>query len=113
MSRNNTPDIFVKQSEIKHNNIKPQQSLLKTDVLSSIPENYVTKPDTELSKTMIEWRWRFFKLPNKSNEVVEISYKAPNQNKKYVNNKGEWVESSDINIFDAFITSEYYCYSKV
>lgn len=103
-------DIFVKQSEIKQTQ---DTVLLKDEILESIPKNYLKNPDSKLACAMIEWRWRFFKLPNKTNEVVEISYKCPSENRKYINNKGSWVERNVDNSFDKFVTAAFYCYSEI
>lgn len=113
----NDIDIFVKKKEKSdEKNESPTKStniILKKDILKSIPENYLSKPDKELEKYMTETRWRFFKIPGYKNEVVEMSYKHPKEKRKYINNKGDWVESSLDNSFDLFLISEYYVYDKV
>ncbi len=110
-------DIFIKQSEIKksepHQNYENQHiNLSKKEILNSIPSNHLKGPDDVLAKNMIEWRWRFFKFPDKNNEVVEISYKFPDESRKFINNKGEWVEREISKDFDIFMVSEYYSYTE-
>ena len=115
MSTNTQNDsIFIKQSEIKtkdKNMNNTYSSLSKKEIIGSIPTDYLKKQYTNLSKTHAEWRWRFFKFPNKSNEVVEISYKPPNEKRKYISKDGEWVERDIGNEFDTFVISEYYHYT--
>ena len=100
-------DIFVRQDEIPQNNGK----LSKKDIMSSIPKDSVTKCDLELSKSQTEWRWRIFKFPNKKNEVIEISYKKPNEDRMYINKSGEWVPANVDDFFYKFMIKEYYSYS--
>jgi len=101
-------NIFVKQSEIV-----PEINILsKKEILDSIPINYQTTKNTILETTHIEWRWRFFKFPNKKNETVEISYKSPNKKRKYIDKTGEWVERDISNDIDNFVISEYYHYTN-
>lgn len=101
-------NIFVKQSEIKKNNV-----LSKKEIINSIPQPVFKNRDQNLSKINIEWRWRFFKIPNKKNEVVEISYKHPDQKRKYINQLGEWVEKEISSEFDQFVIDEYYHYNNI
>lgn len=120
MSENTYNSIFIKQSEIKTNQrLTTDQTnetcspLSKKEIMESIPENCLKVQNVDLSKTNAEWRWRFFKFPNKKNEVIEMSYKQPNKNRKYINKDGEWVEREIGDEFDKFVISEYYHYTPI
>ncbi len=117
MSTNTKNDsIFIKQSEIKTNSTHNElldSSLSKKEIIESIPVNYLKNQNEDLAKINAEWRWRFFKFPNKNNEVVEISFKPPNENRKYINKNGEWVERDISKDFDKFMISEYYHYTNI
>lgn len=109
--------IFVKQTEIKknnngNNNNNNDNVLSKNEIIKSIPKPFFQKEDSILSQINIEWRWRFFKIPNKKNEVVEISYKHPNKKRKYINSSGEWVERDIGKEFDQYIVEEFYHYNN-
>lgn len=110
-----TSSIFVKYNEKSISNNEDTNSttiLSKKDVIESIPENYKKTQDKNLCEVMTEWRWRFFKIPKKENELVEISYKCPNEPRKYINNKGDWVENHLDESYDKYVTSEYYAYNS-
>lgn len=113
-------DIFIKQSEIKSEMKSEMKSeivtnviLSKKEIIDSLPKNCTREQNPEIAKTHIEWKWRFFKFPNKNNEVIEISYKFPNENRKYINKMGKWVDCDIGNEFDEFVISEYYHYTKL
>lgn len=111
----NPTDIFIKQpinQPIKQANIDLENNILsKKEILDSIPIDCSNVSNNNFSQVMTEWRWRFLKIPDKNNEVVEISYKTPNENRKYINNKGDWVERNIGTEFDIFVTDEYYFYT--
>lgn len=100
-----TPNIFVTKSECKKNNIV----LSKFEVMNSIPTDALNKSETESKK--IEWRWRLIKLPHKKNEIIEISYKKPDDQRMFINKSGKWVHREIDDSFNQFITKEYYLYS--
>jgi hypothetical protein len=106
-------DIFVKQSEIQNNsqdNFKLDIIMSKKEILENIPDNYLIVEDKEQQKSKTEWRWRFIKLPNKEKEFVEISYREPNNTRKYINKNGEWINYDVSNIYDVYVVEEFYCY---
>lgn len=106
-------DIFVKRNEIEEKSHSDSNSgLSKKTVLESIPKDAFKNKNNELAENNTEWRWRIFKFPNKNNEVVEISFKKPNENRIYINNNGEWVSDNVDSIFDKFVIDEYYSYSN-
>lgn len=110
---NSSSSIFLKRTELDESGEKIDSiPLTKCDVISSIPKNFVKKEDTELSKNNTEWRWRIFKFPNKKNEVVEISFKKPNEKRMYINRTGEWVNRDINSEFNKFVVDEYYVYSN-
>ena len=68
---NSTPNIFMTRSESEK--CEKNIVLSKFEVMQTIPDNALHYPDIEKSKTNAEMRWRIFKLPNKDNEIIEIS----------------------------------------
>mgnify|MGYP000555980452 CR=1 FL=1 len=108
--------IFVNKSDIKseiHTSDELKQTTLsKNEILKSIPNNHFKKADDIMAKTNIEWRWRIFKFPNKTNEVIEISFKKPNEDRKYINKFGEWVVRNISSKYDKYVIDEYYAYSQ-
>lgn len=104
-------NIFVKHTESTENTTNTINILSKQEILNSIPSDCTKIPNTKLDKSNIEWRWRFLKIPNKTNEVVEISYKLPNEKRKYINSVGEWVSRDIGSEFDGFVIMEYYHYT--
>ncbi len=102
--------IFLKRSEVESDKID-SIPLTKSDVIESIPKNFVKSVDKVLEKVSTEWRWRIFKFPNRENEVVEISFKKPNEKRMYINRTGEWVYREINQDFDKFVVDEYYVYS--
>lgn len=106
---NNSSNIF---QTIDPNSMKVEYiKFAKSDVLSSIPKSHVKEEDKILKKTLAEWRWRIYKLPNKQNEVVEISYKKPNETRKYIDKFGNWIEYSMDERYDKYIIDKYFVYS--
>ena len=121
MSTNKTDtNIFVKQNEfskqndfVEKNEMTDNKILSKKEIIDSIPKPNFKKRNEDKSKTNIEWRWRFFNIPNKKNELVEISYKHPEKKRKYINQSGEWVEREISLDFDKYVTNEYYHYTDM
>lgn len=101
-------DIFLKKNDIQkiNKNIK----FSKNDILESIPKESVKKENIESSKIKTEFRWRIFKIPNKKNEIIEITYKKPNETRKYINNMGDWVEFKLDKKYDEYIIDVFYHY---
>lgn len=85
-------------------------SILKNDLLNSIPKNATSEENIIFAKYKTEWRWRIFKFPEKDNEVVEISKKEPNKNRLYINKNGDWVERNIDKSFDKYVIEQYYAY---
>ena len=80
------------------------------DIMKTIPNNAINKPDCELGKTNTEWRWRFFNV--KGRKLIEISKKNPNHERMYVNNTGSWINYNDIsNKWDKFLVRVAYHYA--
>ena len=80
----------------------------KNNILNSIPEDNFDKPNKELSKTKVEWRWRLLNI--NSNEYIEISKKLKDNNMLYINNKSEWVNREISQDYDKFVDKEIYAY---
>lgn len=86
-------------------------SLVKNDVIQSIPQNHFKEQNIDLAEIHTEWRWRIFNFPHKKNDVIEISFKKPNEKRIYINNKGDWVERDIGPEIDEFVIDEFYVYS--
>lgn len=97
--------IFIKQSELK----KKEQKLKKEDLKKLIPTTCLENEDIELKKTMVEWRWRIFKINDKT--FTEISMIEPNKKRVYLNKYKKWTDG-DINpLYDQFVIKKYYYYT--
>ena len=103
-------DIFVTRTELKNDINKI--SLNKLEIINSIPFTATDDENTELCNTHTEWRWRIFKLPNKQNEFIEISYKNPGGKRLFINKNGQWIESNMSTEYDKYIVEQYYDYTK-
>ena len=117
MTSNNdlNDSIFLQRSEtddLKKNNECDSAILSRKEVANMIPHDCLREPDTELLKSKTEWRWRIFKFPDNVREIVEISFKPPDQGRVYIDKKGEWVNSEVSKEFDIYVTSEYYHYTS-
>lgn len=80
------------------------------DIVQSIPQTATKQPDSNLSKTCVEWRWRFYNINNR--KMIEISKKEPNKERIYMNNSSKWTEYNLDDSFDKFIVDTHYCYVK-
>lgn len=79
------------------------------DIMKTIPNNAMTKPDNEMGKTHTEWRWRFFDI--KGRKLIEISKKQPNNKRLYVDNTGSWIHyDNNINQWNNFLVNTVYHY---
>ncbi len=78
------------------------------DIMRTIPNNAMTKPDRELEKTHTEWRWRFFDV--KGRKLIEISKKHLCDDRMYVDNRGSWIHHSNTNEWDKFVVNTMYHY---
>jgi hypothetical protein len=83
----------------------------KENLKNSIPVNALKKPDDNMCKTYVEWRWRIFDINSK--EYVEISYKKPNDKKMFINKYSEWTDKIPDEEFDKCVTIEYYSYTEL
>lgn len=120
MSINKATDIFIKRSEIESDEESDRYdgstdskniAISRKEIINMIPKNCSKQKNTELAKTKTEWRWRVFKLPNKDNESIEISLKHPDEERKYIDKNGSWVNCKVSEEFDAYVTCEYYHYA--
>lgn len=102
-------NIFIKQTELSNDQNKQNIKYSKSEILKSIPEDSVKHIDSELAKTKTEWRWRFFKIQNK-NDIIEISFKKPNENRKFINKNGDWINFDIDNTFDQYVIDSFYHY---
>ena len=106
---NNKYNVFAKKKPDENNN-SDKKILSKDEILSSIPENTLDYEDKNLSLTKIETRWRIFQIPEFENEVIEISYKIPNQERLYMSQNGKWINYTLSAIYDKYVIKSYYLY---
>jgi hypothetical protein len=95
-------DIFYKKHEVA----KFFYKLDKDSILETIPKEHYKSQQNYPNKT--EWRWRVYKIND--NNIIEISFKEPNLNRKYLDKFGKWIEYDLNNEFDKFICEQYYYY---
>ena len=105
-------NIFVKKNPKNNTNNSLLKILPKNKIMSSIPENAKTEEDIDLAKTHLEIRWRIFKFPNIDNEIIEMSQKLLNNNRLYMNKKGDWVNYNDDDKYNQYIIKKFYHYQK-
>jgi hypothetical protein len=103
-----TPNIFITRSECEKNIV-----LSKFEVMQTIPTVALPHQDTNALKTCKELRWRIFKLPHKENEIIEISYKLPNEPRMFMNKSGKWVNREIGDEYNQFLVKEYYVYEEL
>lgn len=103
-----TPNIFITRSECEKNIV-----LSKFEVMQTIPTVALSKQDVNALSTCKELRWRVFKLPNKENENIEISYKLPNESRMFMNKSGKWVNREIGDEYNQFLIKEYYVYEDL
>ena len=89
---------------------KSECSISKKDILDTIPKNALDKCDKQMANVMTEWRWRIFQFEKDKETFIEMSFKKPNESRKYINNTGEWVERNIGKEFDPFVIVEKYAY---
>jgi hypothetical protein len=89
--------------------IADKKILSKEEILSSIPNNSFDSEQKDLQEIKTEYRWRIMNIENVENEIIEISIKNPNENRSYLNQRGEWIEY-DSQIYDKYVTKSFYHY---
>jgi hypothetical protein len=85
-------------------------SKLKLDAM--IPAAAYTEPINDLLKVCTEWRWRIFKFPQSNN--IEISKKAPNEERLFKTKFDEWVHFEYDNFdekYKKYLLISYYYYT--
>ena len=103
-------NIFITLSEC--NDDENRSIVSRKGIMKSIPKDALKEENLELNKTHIQLRWRIFKIPNKENEIVEISYKHPIQDRMYINKNGQWFSGEIDKIYDKYVVEEYFVYTK-
>lgn len=88
-----------------------EYTVSKKDILKSIPKNAFDKSNKTMATTMTEWRWRIFRFSENKETFIEISFKKPDETRKYINGDGIWVERNIGNEFDSFVILEKYAYT--
>jgi hypothetical protein len=104
----NDEDIFVTKSKDDKKKI-----LTKLEVMQTIPQNAINIENKIAQQTCKELRWRIFKLPNKKNEFIEISYKHPKEERMFLNKNGKWINDNIPIEYDIFLINQYYIYEKI
>lgn len=114
IKKNNKNEIdSLSDSENVIENDLSQMILSLQDIIKSIPQNSVKKPDINLQKTHTEWRWRFFNL--KERKLIEISKLSPSfteTERLYMDNTGKWIKYNLKGNWNQFLTETRYCYVK-
>ncbi len=100
-----TDNIFTRKSDNKITKYKIKLESLK----EIIPVNHLKQKNKDLRKTHTEWRWRLLNINDKT--LVEISFKNPEEQRKYMNKKGEYVFYNLDSKYDGFVEDEFYVYS--
>jgi hypothetical protein len=103
-----TPSIFITKSECEKNII-----LSKYEVMQTIPTSALSEKNDKIANVCKELRWRIFKLPDKENEIIEISYKMPNEPRMYMNKSAKWVNREIGDKYNQFLIKEYYVYEQL
>lgn len=103
----NEYDIFVKKKYILDPNIKP--ILSKDEIMSSIPKEATENENINLQDKMTEYRWRIIKFPNKKNEMIEMSYKKPNEERLFMSHTGNWIKYNETD-FSQYVIKTYFFY---
>ncbi|AYV75678.1 MAG: hypothetical protein Terrestrivirus2_186 [Terrestrivirus sp.] len=117
--------IFVKKCDIPISYNK-----VKTDIVKeTIPPGSYTIEQPLLSNHMVEMRWRFLHIPiehlnttkgdnstktkNKTvQKIVEMSRKKPDNSREYLNKQMKWVISEVDELFDQYVTEQYFFYTE-
>lgn len=107
-TQSSTSNIFMTKSDCEK-----QLILSKYEVMQTIPSIAVFKKDEHASELCKELRWRIFKFPERENEIVEISYKLPNEPRMFMNKYGKWVNRDIGDEYNQFLVKEYYVYENV
>jgi len=79
------------------------------DIKKSIPDSATNQPDPVLSKTLTEWRWRFFDVEGR--KLIEISRKEPNNDRFYIDNTRRWTRFTLDASWDKYIVGTKYYYA--
>ena len=83
-------------------------------MLDIIPPNCLPKPDAKQALTKLEFRWRFYNIPNKTtNTIVEMSQQPPNKPRTYLTTNGTWTTGNvnELDNYKQFIVKELYYYT--
>lgn len=91
-----------------HENENCEMVLNINDIMKTIPNNAMTKPNIDMGKIYTEWRWRFFNV--KGRKLIEISKKHPHNDRLYVDNTGGWIQYTNTNEWDKFLVNVMYHY---
>jgi len=103
---NNNYSIFKKKID------EDKLIISKDEIMSAIPEKSLQMENKELSLYNKEWRWRIFKFPTIENEIIEISYKEPNEKRFFITQNNKWININEEQLkqYDKFVIKTYYNY---
>jgi hypothetical protein len=91
--------------------ISPVFTLTQENIYKSIPKSAVNNPDKKLETTHIEHRWRFFNINNR--KLIEMSIKHPENNRKYINSSGMWINYNLDSKWDKYLILSKYYYTPI
>lgn len=113
-------NVFAKKSERKVNYEKVDIEAVR----ETIPKGSYKDRQLLLIDHMVESRWRFLHIPVTIDpsdtydkkivmrKMVEISKKAPNEERMYLNKNMNWIEMKIDPIFDNFVVEQYFYYTE-
>lgn len=112
---NQRHSIFAKRKRVvTDNDISDEcRSVSREKIMGSIPSDALSHPDPKLAATMNEIRWRIFKLPNRKNDMIEMSNKEPNADRKYLTYDGKWINYDELPELNPFVIKSYYYYQSL
>jgi hypothetical protein len=105
---NKQENIILIEKDNKKEKNKKKFTFKKRDIIKSIPKEHYDEPNEELSKNLIEWRWRFITMDKF--DFIEVSQKTYNKERLYINNECKWVNREVPSDYDKFVTKVVYAY---
>jgi len=110
-SRIVNPNILESASDDPEEDREHYETILcLSDIKKSIPDSATDQPDPVLSKTLTEWRWRFFDVEGR--KLIEISRKEPNNDRFYIDNTRRWTRFTLDASWNRYIVDAKYYYAN-
>jgi hypothetical protein len=114
MNINKTSSIFMTHQENPYSSSDMDELSISKNILDDmIPKVAKNEPDSNMTNTHTEWRWRIFKFKKSNN--VEISKKEPNEKRLFKNRCNQWVtyDNKDYDEkFKQYLVKSYYIYTQ-